>query len=185
MADNTLSIVDIYNLMSNQKILMTYLGDITPDITNALLKSIKDDTNQGTDEEVIVKKKVYKIIVECLENICRHTEITDQRPFRPSLFVLGKHDNHYHIISGNYIIKTQADSIKAILDQLSGLDADGVKQKYREVLAEGKLTQKGGAGLGMLDIVQKSGNKIEYDFLPADEGTFFFMIKAQVAAGKL
>lgn len=175
-----ISIVDLYNLMSNQKILLTYLGDITPDITNALLKSLKSENDKGTDQEVAVKKRVYKIIVECLENICRHTEV-NQKGVKPSVFLLGKHDNAYHIVSGNYVTQTQAQEIRPIIEQLTGMDNEEIRKKYREVLAEGKLTARGGAGLGMIDIIQKSGNKLEFDFMPANNDLLFFILKAQVA----
>ena len=134
-------------------------------------------------EEVAAKKKVYKIIVECLENISRHTEMPTHA-LRPSLFVLGKHEGCYHVISGNYIFKAQADSVRSMLDNINKLDPETIRKKYREVLSEGKLTQKGGAGLGMIDIIQKSGNKLEYDFIPSGEDVYFFMIKAQVSGAK-
>lgn len=177
-ANNTGFISDIYNMMSDQKIILTYLGDITPDITNALLKAIKND-NSKFEEEVAVKKKVYKIIVECLENICRHSEKVEKK-LSQSIFLLGRDENNYYIITGNYILGNQVDSIKTVLEQVNSMNKDQIKEKYREILSEGKISEKGGAGLGIIDIAMKSDNKIEYEFVPVENNISFYIFKVSV-----
>jgi hypothetical protein len=179
MAANTSFISDIYNMMSDQKIILTYLGDITPDITNALLKAIKND-NTKFDEEVATKKKVYKIIVECLENICRHSEKVEKK-LSQSIFLLGRDESNYYIITGNYILGTQVESIKTVLEQVNGMNRDQIKEKYREILSEGKISDKGGAGLGIIDIAMKSENKIEYEFVPVQDDISFYIFKVSVS----
>jgi len=176
---NSSFISDIYNMMTDQKIILTYLGDITPDITNALLKAIKND-NTKFDEEIATKKKVYKIIVECLENICRHSEKVEKK-LSQSIFLLGKDDANYYIITGNYIYGNQIASIKEILDQVNTMNKEQIKERYREVLAEGKISDKGGAGLGIIDIALKSENKIEYEFVPVEKDISFYIFKVQVS----
>lgn len=178
MEKNSSFISDIYSMMSDQKIILTYLGDITPDITNALLKAIKYDNSRFEDEQV-VKKKVYKIIVECLENICRHSEKVEKK-LTQSIFMLGKDDKNYYIITGNYIYGTQVDQIKKVLDQVNEMDKEQLKEKYRQVITDGKISEKGGAGLGIMDIALKSENKIEYDFVPVEGDVSFYIFKVAV-----
>ena len=48
-------IVDIYSLMSKQNILLSYLGDITPDITNNLLQLL--NKSKMFDEEIEIDLK--------------------------------------------------------------------------------------------------------------------------------
>lgn len=172
-------IEDIYKMMSEQKIILTYLGDITPEITNALLKAIKYD-NDKFEEEIAVKKKVYKIIVECLENICRHSERVEKK-LSQSIFLLGKDDKNYYIITGNYIYGNQMEPIKSLIDSVNQMSKDEIKEKYREILAEGKISEKGGAGLGIIDIALKSDNQIKYDFIPMANDVSFYIFKVQVA----
>src|SRR3954471_19690143 len=86
----------MYSIMTEQKVLMSYLGDVTPPITNILLKAIKNDTS-GFDANIVVRKKIYKIIVECLENIMRHSEVVEKKN-DPSIFLLGKDTTKYYII---------------------------------------------------------------------------------------
>lgn len=118
-------------------------------------------------------------MVECLENICRHAEIVEYTD-TPSLFCLGKTDQFYYIISGNYIKNGNVDVLKNKLDMLNNMNKSEVKQKYREVLSLRQLSEKGGAGVGMIDMVLKSENKLDYRFVPIDDTYSFYTLKVSI-----
>lgn len=178
MTDNTF-ITDIYSLMSSKQILLTYLGEITPGLTNTLLTIIKHD-NKAFEEEVVVKKKVYKIIVECLENVCRYSKGSEHN-LRSSIFLFGKSDGYYHIITGNYINFKQAEKIKEKIKDINSLNREKLMDKHSQVLSEGVITDMGGAGLGLIDIALKSRNKLEYQFMPVEgSSVLFYILKVQV-----
>ena len=178
MGSDTEYVEYIYDLMSDQEILVTYVGDVTLDITNALLKGIKNDKIHF-DQEMGVQKKVYNIIVECLENIYRHNEVIEKTN-RPAIFILGKSDDSYIVITGNHVYNKQVGSIQQVLDLINGLDKEEVKKLYRNILAEGNLSEKGGAGLGIFDIAIKSGKKLEYEFVPVENDISFYILKTQI-----
>ena len=178
MNDRLKFIDEIYKTMYNEQIVLSYIGSITPDIVNALLKSFKNDDlvlNQG----VAIKKRIYKIIVECLENVNRHSENIDEN-LPPSIFLLGKDDSQFFIISGNFIYNTQVPEISDMLEQINGMDTDSIKDKYLEILSKGLISKKGGAGLGMYDIALKSRNKLEYHFRRTNENTTLYILKVKV-----
>lgn len=168
----------IYDLMSDQEILLTYVGDVTIDVTNALLKGIKGD-KVNFNPENIVQKKVYNIIVECLENIYRHSEVIEKTS-QPSIFILGKSGESFYVITGNHVYSKQVNHLKSVIDQVNSLDKEGIKNLYREILAEGNLSEKGGAGLGIFDIALKSGQKLEYEFIPVENEISFYILKTQI-----
>lgn len=163
--------------MKEQHILLSFLGDFDIVITDALLKLA--DSDKGTDEEIIIKKKVYKVMVECLENLCRHAEIIEDS-IAPSLFYLSKTDQFYYIISGNYIKNRNIDALKKKLDMLNGMNKSEMKQKYREVLSLRQLSEKGGAGVGIIDMAIKSENKLDYKFIPIDDSHSFYTFKVSI-----
>ena len=43
-------------------------------------------------------------------------------------------------------------------------------------MMDGVLTEKGGAGLGLIDIARKSGRKLFYHFVPYDNHRHFFLL---------
>ena len=45
----------------------------------------------------------------------------------------------------------------------------------------GKLSAKGGAGLGFIDIARKSGNKLEYFFKEINSYSSFFILTTKVS----
>ena len=177
--DDRLKFIDeIYKTMYKEQIVLSYIGSVTPEIVNALLKSFKNDDFVLKDQ-VGLKKRVYKIIVECLENISRHSEIIDEN-LPPSIFLLGKESSNFFIISGNFVYNNQVNDITNMIDKINGMDTDSIKDKYLEVLANGLISKKGGAGLGMYDIALKSGNKLEYNFRYANENTSLYILKVKV-----
>jgi len=181
MNDDSEFIAHAYSLMSDQQILLAYLGEVTPELINAILKGVKNDNIAFQEQELLTKKKVYNIIVESLENITRHSEV-EEKQLHLSLFLLGKTDKDYFVVSGNYIYNNQIDNLKKMIDQVNDLDKDSIKKVYRDILAEGKISVKGGAGLGIIDMAIKSGNKLEYKFVPVEENISFYILKTQISS---
>jgi hypothetical protein len=165
-------------MMTEQKIFLTYMGDITPETTNDLLRTLKKDI-ESFEEGAISKKKVYNVMVECLENICRHGGVIKDEE-HPSILMLGKDENHYYVISGNYVQNKEKEIIKDILDEINSLDKENIQKKYRDVLMQERISEKEGAGLGIIDIALKSGNKLEYYFIPKTDQISFYILKIQV-----
>ena len=50
---------------------------------------------------------------------------------------------------------------------------------YQKILSDGERSSKGTAGLGMIDIARKSGNKLEYEFVDVNEYYDFFCLNVQ------
>jgi len=68
-----------------------------------------------------------------------------------------------------------------MLEEINSLDKEGLKQLYKKQMREGRLSDKGGAGLGFIDIARKTGNKLEYHFLPIDETSSFFLLSSSIS----
>ena len=73
------------------------------------------------------------------------------------------------------------EELTEMLDHINSLDKDGLKELYKNQMKEGRLSEKGGAGLGFIDIARKTGNKLEFHFLPIDEGSSFFLLTSSVS----
>ena len=99
---------------------------------------------------------------------------------RPSLFLVGKEVGFYYIVTGNYIDNNQVAPITKNVDEINKMTHEEIKKKYREIISEGALTDAGGAGLGLIDIVIKSNNKLEYEFKPTGDNISFYILKVKV-----
>ena len=82
----------------------------------------------------------------------------------------------YNISQGNLIRNEHLDNLKEKLDRVNSMDQEELKQQYKGILAEAAMSEKGGAGLGLIEIARRSGNKIRYSFKPVDDTySFFYM----------
>jgi len=91
-----------------------------------------------------------------------------------------KEDVGFLIQTGNYIENTSVTNLKERIDRINLLDEVELKMYYRDVLANGSFSDKGTAGLGMIDIARKSGNKLAYSFIPFDEELSFFSLSVKI-----
>jgi hypothetical protein len=60
------------------------------------------------------------------------------------------------------------------------MSKEELKTYYKEVLSNGVMSEKGGGGLGMIDIARKSGSKLDYKFSVVDEKFSFFSLSIKV-----
>ena len=74
------------------------------------------------------------------------------------------------------------EAVASNIDEVNAMSSEELKSKYRETLDHGQVSAKGGAGLGIIDIARKSGNKLEYDFKQVNEKYCFFSLSVKVAA---
>ncbi len=168
----------IYDLLFGTKpddLNYIYRGEFNSDITNYILslaeKNIVDSKIKGR-----TKKRVFHIMVESLQNITRHQDFSDENLAQTAFFSIQKSDNIFYITTGNIINKIDIEPLKQKLENLNNLSKTELTQTYLEILNDGKISSKGGAGLGLIEIVRKSGNKLYYDFKNiSDDKAFIYM----------
>ena len=68
-----------------------------------------------------------------------------------------------------------------MIDNINSLDKDGLKELHKFKMRETAISEKGGAGLGFIDIARKTGNPLEYHFEPIDADNSFFLLKSRVS----
>lgn len=142
---------------------------------------------EDTEEVPKVRKKVFNVLVESLQNLYFHIEEKPgdteefKKRFRNAMFMIGKKDGMYNILTGNYIESSAVEPIKEKIDMVNSMTREELKAFYQEILNNGKMSSKGTAGLGMIDIARKSGQKLGYSFVPIPDGRSFFSLNVQVA----
>ncbi|MEI8204250.1 MAG: DUF6272 family protein, partial [Bacteroidota bacterium] len=128
-----------------------------------------------------VKKKIYNLMVEGLQNITRHqAQYKDHSHERNGLFVLQKKGNGYFITTGNLINSSEIESLKTKLEKVNLLNKEELKEHFKNQLVMGEISNKGGAGLGLLDMARKSGNKLAFDFVQIDKNYSYFYFRLEV-----
>jgi len=170
--------------MEDGNIMLSFKGEVTSDLLTSILQ-IMETKMETLSEPPKIKKKVYNILVECLQNLYHHIDeddITTKQNEKSALFMIRKsEEGEYSIMTGNYIAEENVELMQSRLDLINGMDKDELKTYYKEVLNNGEMSSKGGGGLGMIDIARKSGKKLEYNFDAVDEQFSFFSLNIKVA----
>ena len=178
-------IYDMHQMMLKNNVILVYEGEFTQEITKSVL-AMAERNMDSMGEESGIKRKVFNVMVECLQNIVKHGDeyMTGEIQINTAIFMIGKQRDSYVITSGNPIRDDQIDNLKDKLDQVNSLDKDGLKALYKDIIKSSSgLTNKGGAGLGFVDMARKSGQKLEYEFQPLGDGHSFFSLKTTVPRG--
>ncbi len=177
-----------YKKMNEGDVLLAYKGSITTElITNVLevIESKLDDINAAS----AVKKKVYNVLVESLQNLFHHIDdipdqIKDEFDARFGVLVVAKDNGFYRISTGNFVRSDKVKQLKDKIDKINSLSRDELKDMYKFVLNHQKLSAKGGGGLGLIDIAKKTGNKMEYVFHKYNSDFEFFNLNVFISENK-
>ncbi|OFX83639.1 MAG: hypothetical protein A2W99_15535 [Bacteroidetes bacterium GWF2_33_16] len=176
-------VYDFYRSMKAHEITLVYEGEITHQITKAFT-SLTESNMAKESESNSVQKKVFHVMVECLQNISKHADSFGSDDFLfagRGIFMVSKGKNDYHVTTGNVIENDKIEELTEMLDHINSLDKDGLKDLYKNQMKEGRLSEKGGAGLGFIDIARKTNNKLDFHFLPIDEGSSFFLLTSSIS----
>jgi hypothetical protein len=157
---------------------LEYKGLPDYETINRLLKSMKD-SDKFKKLDKTTGKRLYSILVECLENNLRHSAIIPStNPLFNSYISANDLNGKISVKAGNPIDKSKKTLLKKKLDLLNGLECNALTCFYDETINRETIpgSDGAGAGLGFIMIKLKSGNNIEYKFTEIDDNFSFFEI---------
>lgn len=157
-----------------------YKGIFNPDHTDKIL-SLAENSMASTGESSKTQKRVYFVMVESLQNITRHQD-TKQEEQNHAFFVVHNRVGAYDLTSGNVVDQSHIDDLRTKIDKINSLGADELKDYYKYVLENTGMSDKGGAGLGLIEMARRSGNKLQYDFQELNDKQSYFYFKSRITS---
>lgn len=136
---------------------------------------------ESNGEPRLLIKRIFTVVVESLQNVRIHASRTDNAK-DTSFIIIAKEDGNYKIIVANLADNDIVDRIKTKLMSIKGLKERALKKAYMNMLSLGKLSKKGGAGLGILTIALKSENNLKFNFEKINDDLTFFNMDIKVSA---
>lgn len=173
-------IYDLHRAMSSENLMLVYQGDFSQETIKCILM-LGERTLEISGEAPTVRRKVFNVMVESLQNIVKHNEPAHGTgKTDAAIFLVGREKDGYSVSSGNPISKERVPALKAALEEINRLDRAGLKQLYKDTIQGTTLSEKGGAGLGFVDMARKSGKKLSFDFPEISEAYCFFCLKINI-----
>ena len=161
---------------------LIYKGEFNHQIMK-LFTSMAEKHIMKSKKEDSIRMKVFHIMVECLQNVTKHSEkITneDGKLVGYGMCMIGEKKEYYFVVTGNKIKNDNVKRLKNTIDTLNIKSKIELDKMHKKQMKEGYLSDKGGAGLGLIDIVRKTGQKIIYDFIPLEPKNHYVILEVRV-----
>jgi hypothetical protein len=172
-----------FEMMNSDNIMISYRGIISGDIISSILQ-FADNKFRELQTTPFIRKKVISILIESLQNVFHHAlrsmDESDDNLCNQSMLMIGKSNGGFFIATGNRVAISKANQMKQKIDKINIMSKDELNYNYRNILLNKLKDSDTGAGIGMIDIARRSGQKIEYDFMNLDEKSCFFSLKVNV-----
>ncbi|HOU98097.1 MAG TPA: SiaB family protein kinase [Bacteroidales bacterium] len=161
------------------KLILLYEGEVNHEIIKSILLTL-ESSFEHTNINRQTQKKVFNIVVECIQNIEKHTiSLASVNYFftkRGSILLL-ENENNIEIYSGNLVNQEQKSFLLKKEMLIKNKTREELREIYKQQLVEGAISKKGGAGLGFLDMARKSNNNIEFYFFNTQSNLEYFIYK--------
>ena len=157
---------------------LTHFGELDSEkITNLSSKSEEHLIEIGAAKRTV--RNIFNILIEGLQNIINHGD-TSPNGKQLSFFNMGEFNNQYLVSFSNLILNHKTNSIVEAINRLNNEDQAGVKQIYLKTLTNGEISEKGGAGLGIITMAMKSKNEIKYQVTKINHELSLITIEAKI-----
>jgi len=170
-----------YRLFMDHSIELVFQGNISSSTADALI-NIFEHLLYNKDAPVKIQKRAFYILVEALQNVVRHQVLPDEPLKGSSGALLFQYINgHFIFTLKNLVENSNIKHISKKIDSLNSQEKQELNKHYKKILKNEVLSDKGGAGLGLIEIARKSENIISYEFLNAGEKYSWFFFNIMVA----
>jgi len=173
------------NIRKDQKELLFFSGTITSDVVTEYIEKIESLSQKMTLPRNLEKRMMH-VAIESIQNLYHHSckEPSEKKMKNFGVFLLSIKDNALFLTTGNYLKQDNLFFLKNRLKQLNSLEPEEIKKIYKIILNDTKLSNKGGGGLGMIDIIKKTKQKLSFHFHPINDQYSFYEFKVKIGTIK-
>ena len=181
-----MNINKIKNIVQEDGIIfLTYGGFLSQSLITGMTEALEKEA-EYSNLKLGSANNIFTIFIELAQNMMNYSKsrISGNKIRAEGLILVGKEDvKDYFIFSQNIISLDDKKKLEVKLKEVSSLDKDGLKRRYRELRREGREMHHKGAGIGFYEIAKRS-DKIDYDFEQIEEDKYYFNFRVSIEANK-
>jgi hypothetical protein len=160
-----------------------YKGKFTFERIGMLLNELKNK-KETYQIDPIQYKKLLTLMIEILENVLKYSDrfevfVLDHPDYQPE-FELKMDGEGFILTSRNPVRDKDMNEIAKRIDRINTSNDDELRKIYRETITNGIFTEKGGAGLGFIEMAKITTNRLAYSFKRIDKGFSYFEITLHI-----
>jgi hypothetical protein len=175
-----------FKRLKRDNVVLVYLGTMSSGFMDSFLETVETRMAE-LDETRRVKKKVFNVLVESLQNIYHHTDdikdsdyLGNEVNLGEAIVVVSRDVDHYSIITGNFFASEHIPSMQRRIRNLNRMEKGELRSFYKQVLENGTYSTKGTAGLGFIDIIRKSGQPLRARFDTTNDRYCFATLETRI-----
>lgn len=163
--------------------LITYYGICNDEITDKLIQVL--ESFMGVDAHFgKISGRVSFLVSECFQNVIRHGEGRSdgkvQVAHHQDFFRVRIRNGAVALASCNLVSVSKAKVLEQTIQEINTLNKEELKNRYTHILQEAEFNEKGGAGLGLIEMARKSGNPLLAGYRRFNDDFFQFFIGLQI-----
>ena len=165
-----------YRMVKRHKIYMVHKGNFSQKTIFPIIEMAEKNLDKYLD--LSSKKRSCHVLVELLQNISKHGY--SEHGNTDGIFMLSGEKGYFYIQAGNYVENAHIEKLTLLLDFINNNERDDIIEYYKGILRYGKPTEKGGAGVGLIDILRNSHGSLQYRFFPINNIVSFYCIQVRI-----
>lgn len=163
--------------------ILKYKGKFTFERIGILLNDLKNK-KETYNIDPVQYKKLLTLMIEILENVLKYSDrfevfVMDHPDYQPE-FELILNEDGFVLTSRNPVRDKDQKEISRRINRINTSDEEELKKIYRDTITNGIFTEKGGAGLGFIEMAKITTNTIVYSFIPIEKGFSYFELSLHI-----
>jgi hypothetical protein len=163
--------------MTEPGIFLDYHGPIDFTVIDSLLHKLKN-IKEFKELHTTTRKRTYSLIVECIENICKHSalKMSADKALQPYILVRNE-KTRITITAGNPITQEKKEKLTSRLENVNSMTVAELRKLHEARINIKPEKEANGAGLGFICMAFKSGSRLLYNFYPLTPGYLYFELQ--------
>lgn len=177
----------LYQELKDKRISLSYLGVFTDKITDMLIQLSESYVTKDNSLSKLSKRSSF-LIAESFQNLVRHGIMErsdfDKLKYNKDFFQINILSDRITISSVNVLKNSTVSGLAYKIKHVNSLNKDELKELRNEILQHGTLSSKGGAGLGLIEMVRKSGLPLLHKFVSLNDNYSLLILSMEIPISK-
>lgn len=165
------------------KTILEKQGNFTGDNIEPILTEIRE-----LFEGKKIKRKIFMVSNECLENICKYCDVyiddDMDEGYLSRISIKQDEKEVYHIETGNVIYNDEIEDFTDKVDMVNNYSPEELRRAYSQTVMEGDIHDRGGAGLGLLEMAKRACSPLKYEIKKINTKLSYLSMKVDVCENK-
>lgn len=169
----------LYQALGSDRSAWVFAGAFRDEHTADLIQlgeAFADRADSGRD----VRNRLAYVMVEAFQNVVRHGVALDATS--KGTMLLRDCGNGFEVVTTNQVGAEDGTKLRAAMEHLAGLGKDELKSLFLERLQGNKVSERGGAGLGLIEMARRSNAGLRHTITANDGAEGAFGLAVSIAA---